>query len=225
MSPLRRRLLLYSAPVAVLLVLVVLKLVSAVAAGQWAASAFRDGDADGVRSAAAIMGTVNVVESERAHSAAGAAAVLDDRLGEADGRFTQALAAGESCAVRVNLELVRETLGDRAFAVLDGHGATEHYLRALEVVEQASADCFAGNADPDRERRAVREDALPRLTEKLRAARAAVPPPPPPAGAAPQAPPPGAGRGDTDRDTRLRLEPEAGDPMDKLEQILRDAAR
>lgn len=225
----RRRLLIGSAPIVALLVVVVIKLVSMVIAGQWAASAFDDRDAAGLRAAAGVLSTVNIIEPAKAHSAGGAAAVLDNRLGEADSRFTQALSlvgAQESCPIRVNLALVRETLGDRAFAALDGHEAAEQYLRALEVVEQAPSGCFAGNTDSDPERQSVREDAVPRLTAKLEAARAAVPPPPPPqpVGAPPVAPAPGAGQGGTDEDIRLRLEPGAGDPLDKLGQILRDAA-
>ncbi len=226
---LRRRLLIFSAPVAVLLVAVVIKLVSVVIAGQWAASAFDHRDAGGVRAAAGVLNTVNVIEPAQAHNAAGAAAVLDNRLGDADTRFTQALSlvgAEESCPVRINLALVRETLGDRAFAALDGHQATEQYLRALEVVEQAPSGCFAGNTDDDPDRQAVRQNAVPRLTAKLEAARSAVPPPPPPppAGAPPPSPASGSEEGSTEEDTRLRLEPGAGDPLDKLGQILRDAA-
>ncbi|MDT5216921.1 MAG: hypothetical protein QOK18_5160, partial [Mycobacterium sp.] len=64
--------------------------------------------------------------------------------------------------------------------------------------------------------------------EKIDVARV-VPPPPPPAPppvAAPAPPPPPSQTGSVPRDqeAQLRLNPGAGDPLDRLRQILRDAA-
>ncbi|MCV7011178.1 hypothetical protein [Mycolicibacterium madagascariense] len=54
----------------------------------------------------------------------------------------------------------------------------------------------------------------------------ALPPPPPPRGAAPPPPPPASTSAGTTAapDQPRRLDPGAGDPLDRLQQILRDAA-
>jgi hypothetical protein len=226
---LRRRLLIFSAPVAVLLVLTVVKLASVGIAGRSAAADFAAGNADGLRSAVSALEVVNVIEPAKAHVASGALAVLDDRLQDADHEFSLALALTEpaqSCGVLVDLELVRETLGDRAVQRFDTTAAAIRYVDALRLVDGAPRGCFAGNADPDEQRRALRNDARRRLSDKIAAARTAAPPPPPvspPAAPPPATPPPPASAPD-DRAARLRLDPSAGDPLEKLRQILRDAA-
>lgn len=223
-SRLRRRLVVFSAPVALLLVVMIVKSVSVVIAGDSAASAFAEGDTAQLRRAVDTLTVFNVIEPDKAHFAAGSLAVLDNRLDEADRQFGESLARAESCATRVNLELVKETLGDRAAAVFDNQTAVGHYLAARTVVEQAAPGCFAANADPDPQRRALRNDALPRLNQKIAAAQVAPPPPPPPPEATSSPPPPAqTGSTSTDRSPQLRLDP--GAPLDRLQQILRDAAR
>ncbi len=223
---LRRRLLVYSAPVALILVVVIVKSLSVVIAGGSAASAYSDRDAGELRRDVALLKVLNVLEPSKAHFAAGDLAVLDNRLEEADREFSESLARDDSCAVRVNLELVRETLGDRAASVFDTPTAVARYLSARTVVEQAPQGCFAGNNDADEQRRVIREDALRRLNEKIEAVQVPPPPPAPAPPAAPTAPPPQAqpGGASDDTETELRLEPRNGPPLDKLQQILRDAA-
>ncbi|WP_415823314.1 hypothetical protein, partial [Mycobacterium senriense] len=175
---LRRRLLIYSAPVAGVALLVAIKLLSVVLVGNSATHAFASRDGDTVRSDAAILGFANVVEPARAPFAAGAAAVLDGRLEDADAHFADALARTDvagSCPVRVNLELVRETQGDRAAAAGDRTRADERYASALAIVDAAPQACFAGNTDPDPQRHAIRDDAANRLAAKRTALNA--PPP------------------------------------------------
>jgi hypothetical protein len=212
---LRRRLLAYSAPIAVVVLVAVAKLVSVGIAGDSAVANFADRDAAALRGDVAVLNLLNVVEPEKAYFAAGALAALEGRLPDADARFAQALARtepAESCAARVNLELVREALGDKALASFDGASAAERYLSALAVVQGAPTGCF-----PD--------DTESRLNAKADAARVAPPPPPPPPPVpAPPPPPSPTDSGQRDRDTRLRLNPGAGDPLDRLQQILRDAA-
>jgi hypothetical protein len=225
---LRRRLLVFSAPVVLLLVVVIVKSLSVVIAGDSAASAFTERDNAGLRRAVDSLTVLNVIEPAKAYFAAGGLAVLDNRLEEADRQFSESLARtepAESCAARVNLQLVRETLGDRAAAVLDGRTAVTQYVSARTVVEQAPQGCFAGNDDADPERRALRDDALRRLNAKIDAAQVAPPPPPPPpppGATAPPPPPAESGGTSAETDTQLRLEP--GTPMEQLQQILRDAA-
>jgi hypothetical protein len=220
---LRRRLLLFSAPVALLFVVVIVKSLSVVIAGDSAASAFAEQDSAELRRAVDSLTVLNVIEPAKAYFAAGSLAVLDNRLEEADRQFGESLARTDSCATRVNLQLVRETLGDRAAAVLDGRTAVAQYVSARTVVEQAPQGCFAGNADADPERQVLRDDALRRLNAKIDAAQVAPPPPPPPPGATVTPPPPAqSGETSAETDSQLRLEP--GTPMDQLQQILRDAA-
>lgn len=225
---LRRRLLVFSAPVVILLVVVVVKAWSVVIAGDSAATAFAERDAGGMRGDVAVLELLDVVEPAKAPFAAGDLAVLENRLADADARFGEALAriaASESCPVRVNLELVRETLGDRAADVFDGRTAVRWYRSALAVVDDAPDGCFLGSSDPDEERRPLLDTAAARLADKIAAVSVAPPPPPPPPGAPPpSAPLSPSGSAPTDPDRQLQLNPGVGDPLERLQQILRDSA-
>ena len=200
--------------------------------GNSAVSAFADGDGNAVRADGAVLEVANVVELAKAPFAAGTAAVLDGRLDDADGHFTTSLArtdAAGSCPVRVNLELVRETQGDRAASAGDRARAEERYASALTIVGDAPQACFSGNNDPDQQRRAIRDDAASRLAAKRNALTApppAVPPPPPPAGLPPPPPPPPPPliAPDGQEIPARQLDPGHGDPLDKLLQVLQDAA-
>jgi hypothetical protein len=227
---LRRRLLFCSAPLTVVALLVAAKLISIVIAGDSATSAFAHGDGKAVRAAAAILGVGNIMEPAKAPFAAGAAAVLDGRLGDADRDFTAALArtdAARSCPVRVNLELVRETQGDRAAAAGDRARAEERYVSALTVVDDAPQTCFSGNNDPDPQRQTIRRDAADRLGAKRSALISTPPPvsPPPPPPPPPTPPrPPAAVTPDGREIPARRLDPTGGSSLDKLQQVLQDAA-
>ena len=229
---LRRRLLICSAPITVAALLVAVKLISVVVAGNSATSAFASGDGTAVRADAAILGVANVVEPVKAPFAAGTAAVLDGRLDDADSHFSAALSrtdAASSCPVRVNLELVRETQGDRAAAAGDRARADERYVSALSIVDRGPQGCFLGNSDPDPQRRTIRRDAANRLAGKriaLTAPPTAVAPPPPPAppSAPPPPPLPAAVTPDGREISPRLLDPVGGDPLDKLQQVLQDAA-
>lgn len=214
MSTVRRRLLVYSAPVALVLVIAIVKLLSVVLIGNSTAASFTDRDIEALRSEVGRLQVLNVVEPGKASFAAGALAVLEGRLVDADQNFSVAVArlnGAQSCSARINLELVRESLGDRAAAASDGRTALSHYLSAREVIDRAPAGCFADSEAPAR------------LNSKIGAAGAIVPPnPPPPAPAAPVLPP-GAG-GTAPTQPPNRLDPTSGDPLDRLQQILRDAA-
>jgi hypothetical protein len=228
---LRRRLVLFSAPVALIALIAAVKLISVVVAGNSAVTNFRDGNADALGGDSSTLNTLNVIERAKAPFTAGTAAVLHGDLDEADVRFSEALsltAAGDKCPALVNLELVRERQGD-----VDGwegrtDEARERYRSALTIVDAAPEGCFENNTDPDVQRRAVRNDSVPRLQAKLDGldnAPPSPPPPPPTAPPPPSAPPPAVGATDPEgRPGELRLDPGNGDPQDKLRQILQDAA-
>jgi hypothetical protein len=227
---LRRRLLLFSAPVVIVMLLAAVKMISVVIAGNSAQSHYAAGDVSGLRADVSTLRILNVIEPDKALFAAGTLAVLEGRLDQADAQFSQLLArTDQSCAIRVNLELVRERQGDLAAWEGSPDQARTSYGSALDLVERAPGGCFAGNTDPDAERRAVRDDAAARLAAKMANLTAAPPPlaPPPPPAAAPPPPPPVAPTvPEADEPPRpLRLDPGAGDPIERLQQLLEDAAR
>jgi hypothetical protein len=228
---LRRQLLMYSAPLTAAALLIIVKLVSVVIAGNSAVTSFSHGDGGAVKVDAAVLGVANVVQPAKAPFAAGIAAVLEGRLEEGDTDFSAALArsgSARSCPEPVNLELVRETQGDRAAATKDRARADERYLSALAVVNQAPRSCFADNSDPDAQRHAIRRDTAVRLEAKRSALNALPPesPAPPPPQATPPPPPalPATVAPDGREIPPRRLDPAGADPLDKLRQVLQDAA-
>ena len=224
---LRRRLLVISAPVVIVALLAAAKLISAVIAGNSAGPHFAASDVSALRTDVSAMRIVNVIEPAKAPFAAGTLAVLEGRLDDADADFSEALGRADAsltCPARVNLELVRERQGDLAAWEGRPDHARTFYSSALAVITDAPHGCFAGNADPDTGRRAARDDAAARLAAKI--ANLETAPPPPPV-APPAAPPPLAGQTSQDPDQQrepLRLHPTAGDPIERLRQLLEDAA-
>lgn len=227
---LRRRLLIWSAPVALVLLAVLVAVTTTIVTSRWAATDFANRDSDALRRDVAILDVAGVVAPGRADVAAGSLAVLDGKLDEAERHFADAVRSGASCDADVNLVLVRETMGDRRVAASDGPGAIARYRAALDVVTDAPRECFADNADADLERRAVRADAEARLKRKLAVLEAPLPPapPPPPAAAPPPPPPPAAAPPDRSAarpdDRPRQLNPTTGDPLERLQQLLEDGA-
>lgn len=229
---LRRRLLVLSAPVVVVVLLAAVKMISVVAAGHSAQSHYAAGDVSGLRADVSTLRILNVIEPDKALFAAGTLDVLEGRLDQAEAQFSEVLTrtdVTQSCGTRVNLELVRERQGDLEAWEGRPDQARASYGNALGVVEDAPGGCFAGNTDPDVERSAVRNDAAPRLAVKMANLTAAPPPvaPSPPPTAAPPPPPavvPAVPEPDEPQ-RPLRLEPETGDPIERLQQLLEDAAR
>jgi hypothetical protein len=225
---LRRRLVMFSAPVAIVAVLLAAKLISVAVAGGSAASDFADGDAGAMRDDVAMLNVLNVIEPAKLSFAVGALAVLDGRLDEADTHFSENLSrtdAAKSCPVRVNLELVRERQGDVDAWEGRKDQARERYGAALAVIEAAPPGCFDGNTDPDAQRRAIRNEAAARLAAKVAALDTPAPAAPPPV---PAAPPPAPSRPVAPEsevpESGLRLNPGNGDPIDRLRQLMEDAA-
>lgn len=191
---LRRRLFLYTAPVAALLALVVAGLISVVMVGNSAVDSFNRHDIEALRIDVDKLKKFGVIEPGNIAFAEADLLVLEGKLNDAEARFSDALErfdGDDSCPVRINLELVRETLADLAVRSGLPDEADRLYNSALSVVKDAPDGCFLYNADPNEERRAVRADAKPRLDRKLAALHA--PPPPRPTGPAvvtPEPPPP-----------------------------------
>jgi hypothetical protein len=228
---LRRRLLLVSTPLAVVVLLVALKMISVVLAGNAAITDFRGRDTAALREDVAVLNVFNVIDPAKALFAAGDLAVLEHRLDEADTRFAAALSRTDparSCPVRINLQLVREVQGDTAVGDGKPDRARERYTTALAVINAAPTGCFAGNPDPDPERRALRSDAAARLGAKIAALnQPPTPPPAEPSAPQPVAPPPPPIPVITAPDVAQpprRLDPGTGNPLERLQQLLQDSA-
>jgi hypothetical protein len=187
---LRRRLLLFSAPVIALVLMAAVKMISVVVVGGSAASDFERHDIDALADDVAILRTFDVIDPAKTSFADADLKVLEGRLEEAAAGFEDSLSRtdhAQSCPVRVNLELVQETLADLATRGGNKQVAEKWYTSAISVVTQAPGQCFAGNDDPDPDRRAIRAEALPRLQAKLRNLhRPPAPKPPPPTAIPPQ---------------------------------------
>lgn len=189
----RRKLVVYSLPIALLLIAATVKIITVLLVGSSAVDDFAHHDIDALRSDLDTLGTFNVIEPQKLSFAQGDLAVLEGRLDDAEHSFTTALdgvAAADSCPVRINLELVRETQGDLAARGGDKVGAEQRYNSALEVVKAAPPQCFSGNTDPNPDRRHIREDAAARLKAKITSLHQPPPPPSSPATPTPTAPSP-----------------------------------
>ncbi len=150
----RRRMLMWSAPVLLIVLVLALKLLSLpVFAGQ-GASSFAANQGDGTIRAAHGMGTFNVVERYKAPFALGDGFALKGDFEQARVNFAKALdlaPPAESCKVRVNLVLSLEQLGDAKTKAGDPASARTYYDDGAAVVAAAPQGCFQpqgeGNQD------------------------------------------------------------------------------
>ncbi|ORW67504.1 hypothetical protein AWC23_22640, partial [Mycobacterium saskatchewanense] len=189
---LRRRLVVYSLPVALVLLIGIGKIVSTMLIGNAAVSDFAQHDIDALRSDVSALSGLNIIEPGKVSFIAGDLAVLEGDLDTAERQFAAALdrsAGADACAVRVNLEVVRETQGDIAAGNGDKSRAEERYNGALQVISGAPPHCFQDNADPNPDRRRIRNDAAARLADKIKALHLPPKPPPPSQTMNPQPPP------------------------------------
>ncbi|MXO38821.1 hypothetical protein C6W93_18585 [Mycobacterium kansasii] len=137
---LRRRLVAYSSPIALVALLAVGKIISTMLTGDAAVSDFARHDIDALRADVATLSTLNVIEPGQAAYVAGDLAVLEGRLDDAERHFTDVLDRSSnagSCPARVNLELVRETQGDLAARSADISRAEQRYNSALQLISGA----------------------------------------------------------------------------------------
>ena len=142
---LRRRLLRWTAPLAVLAALAGGKLLAMSGAAQVAQSSFLVGNGETAERASAILAVANVVETFKAPFAAGTVAAADARtvgdLVHAEELLREALALAidaDQCAVRYNLALVIEGRGDVA---QDQAEAERLFREASAVASGAPAGC------------------------------------------------------------------------------------
>lgn len=144
---LRRKLVVWSVPLVLVLLLVALKLLTMVAYGQQARQAYAAGNVTAVQQAGNRLGLLNLIERHKAPFALGDALVLTGDYDGARSYFEKALEVApkdglEACEVRVNLVLTLERLGDAAKAASGLDAAKPFYDRVKVVVGEAPKGCF-----------------------------------------------------------------------------------
>lgn len=150
----RRRLMLGSLPLLLVVLLVAIKLLSLPVLASQGAQSFAKNDGDGVGRAAQGMGVLNIVEGWKAPFALGDAYVLRGDFGAARTQFLKALegvSAKESCKVRVNLVLSVEKLGDAKSEAKDTAGADAFYKEGTDIIQAAPPGCFAPESESNQD--------------------------------------------------------------------------
>ena len=173
----RRRLLVWSALPALLVLLVAAKLLSLDPLAGHAGKAFEAKDAAAVGMAAEVLQAANIVEPHKAPFAAGDAQALAGNFGAARLRFEEALelappGSPDACVVRLNLVLAIERLGDEKLRLEDRAGAAALFTEALEAAGEAPEGCFSGGAAADAGQKL--KEAEGRLNGKLESAKESV---------------------------------------------------
>lgn len=167
---LRWRLFLFSLPVIAALLLAAAKMISVAVVSNSAIADFAGHDIAALRDDVSALKSFDIFEPAKTSFADADLAVLEGRLDDAAALFRESLARtgfAHSCPARVNLELVIETQGDLAAREGNVQVAEQRYNSAITVVKEAPQGCFAGNDDPDANRRRIRHEALPRLQQKI----------------------------------------------------------
>lgn len=142
---LRRRMLLISLPLLLLVLLLAGKTLSVAIASAQLESAFARGDAAGVHAAAGVLKVANVIEPYKAWFNDGDGYVLSGDFESAKPEFERALLlapVAQSCQVRVNLVLTLEKLADVKRGSGEPSAAQSLYAQGLKVVDAAAQGCF-----------------------------------------------------------------------------------
>lgn len=183
----------FSAPVAILVLLAAFKMIAVGVVGDRTIADFDRHDIEALRHDLSSLGIFDVVDPAKTSFAAGDLSVLEGRLHEANDHFSESLTRtdnAQSCPVRINLLLVRESLGDLATRAGNRDEGERFYTEALALAGDATPACFAGNTDPNPDRRAIRNSAVTRLKQKLELLHAPSGAAPPPAATVTRQPPP-----------------------------------
>ena len=168
----RRVLLWCVVPLAVLALLVPAKIASMYALAHRSISAYVAGDFAGSTAAAQGQQIANAFEPYKAPYNVGVGLASAGDLAGGRAKFEEALplAPGlEACAVRINLGITIERMGDRAREDGDPVGAQQLYGEAMTVVGDMPDACRSEEADeqsPDPQRSS--EESIDGLEERLR---------------------------------------------------------
>lgn len=206
----RRRLLLWAAPLAVLLLLFAGK----VAVMQWSnaagRAAYEGKDFGGAAEAFGRNGTLNLLERWVAPFNEGDALFgRQDHAGAVDrfGRALETVPHAHECTVRINLATVHEAVGDAAREAGDTDAAKTAYEQARTVLADGRCPTDAGQGA---EQSAEAEEDDQRLQDKLRELGADPRPTPTPSPSPTPTSTPTPDRGTDDQQRELRSENEEG---------------
>lgn len=171
----RRGILVASIPVLLVALAACVKVLSMYAFAYASAAAYATGDYPGTSAAARGQEPVNVFEPWKAPFNVGVGLTAAGDLDGGRAAFEQALALAtglEQCAVRVNLAITLERIGDRAQAAGDPQAAQTAWQEALLVLREAPEGCRTAEADenspdPDQNMEDTLDEEERRLREKL----------------------------------------------------------
>lgn len=163
-------------PASLAALVLVVKLLGMYAFAYQSISSYVVADYAGSETAAQGQGWWNVFDPYKAPYNEGTALAGGERLPEARAKLEEALelASGlEVCAVRINLAIVIERMGDAARADGDPAAAAERYGEALEVTVGTPEECSSAQAqeqspDPSRDMSDTLDDQQDRLQQKQR---------------------------------------------------------
>lgn len=164
-----------SIPLLLVIAALVVKLLSMYAAAHLSIAAFITGDGSGTSRAAQWQYPVNVFEPFKApfNNAVGLAANAQYTPARAEFEKALELVTGlEECAVRVNLSITIERLGDAKDKAGDPYAAKKLYDEALLNLLGGPKDCqdneksSESSSDPNRDMGAQREEMEQRLQDK-----------------------------------------------------------
>lgn len=139
-----------SIPVVLVVVVLVAKILSMYAFAHSAITAHVSGDAEGTVRAASGQVPLNVFEPYKAPYNAGVGLASGGQLEAARSKFEEALPLAwglDECAVRVNLSLTLEALGDEASSDRRPADAQELYAEALKVTSEMPRECSTSEGD------------------------------------------------------------------------------
>lgn len=143
---LRRRLILFSLPVVIVVFAIAVKLVAMTLMGSFATAAYEREDYPQVVNLSRAQTVLNVIDPWKAHYNTGTALAKQGLIDAARPELERALelaAPDQQCPVRVNLALTIEAQGD---AIVAASGKTPEavdlYQQSLAVIQAADESCF-----------------------------------------------------------------------------------
>lgn len=170
----RRWVVIGTLPLTIAAVILVAKMLTMYAFAHQSITSYVVDDYSGSTAAARGQEFLNWFEPYKAPYNVGTALAGAEELDAARAKLEEALPLAyglEVCAVRVNLAIVVERLGDDALKEGDGLTATELYGQALLITAETPQECNSSEADeqspdPDRSMSETLEDLQSRLQEK-----------------------------------------------------------